>query len=150
MTATNHALTGAVVALAVKKPELAIPLAFISHFVIDVIPHFEARDLPKKFANLFIYADVVISAVLAIFLAFIFSTKVSAWLIFICSVLAVSPDFMWAYRYFRIKDMDRVFAEPMSWVARFHLNIQLSESLQGIVIESAWFALMTLLLINLS
>ena len=149
MTATNHAVTGAVIALAVKKPEFAIPLAFLSHFLIDVVPHFEALDLPGKFARLFIFSDALVAAILSIFVALIFNVKVPAWLIFICSAAAVSPDFMWAFRYFRLKDMDKVFDEPMSWVARLHLDIQLSETLRGILVEAAWLVAMITLLIKL-
>lgn len=150
MTATNHAVTGAVIAIAVKKPELAIPLAFLSHFAIDVIPHFEARDLPEKFSRLFIFSDALIAAILTIFITFIFNVRVPAWLIFICSAVAVSPDFMWAYRFFRLKDMDKVFKEPMSWIARLHLDIQLSETVKGIIVEGFWLVVMFTLLFKLS
>jgi hypothetical protein len=150
MTATNHAITGAMIAIAIKKPELAIPLAFISHFLIDMIPHFEARDLPERFSRLFIFSDALIAAILTISITFLFNTKVPAWLIFICSAAAVSPDFMWAFRFFRLKDMDRVFKDPMSWIARFHLDIQFSETLKGIVVEGFWFAVMFTLLFKLS
>lgn len=150
MTATNHAVTGAVIAAGLKRPELAIPLAFISHFVIDMIPHFEARDLPPNFSKLFIAADVLISVIWIILLTVFASVEVPAWLIFVCSAVAVSPDFMWVFRYLRIKDLDKVFTEPMSRIARLHLNIQFSETLKGIMVEAVWLALMVSLLIKLS
>ena len=40
MTATNHALSGALIGLAVMQPILALPLAFVSHFMLDAVPHF--------------------------------------------------------------------------------------------------------------
>ena len=43
MTATNHALTGATIATLVRQPYLAIPLAFLSHFFCDALPHFDIK-----------------------------------------------------------------------------------------------------------
>jgi len=42
MTATAHALIGASIAVKVVNPILGIPLAIISHFVADLIPHWDA------------------------------------------------------------------------------------------------------------
>ena len=59
MTGFNHGMTGAVIALTVKKPELAIPLSFLSHFAQDAIPHFGIpgyKLFTKKF-NLGLLAD---------------------------------------------------------------------------------------------
>jgi hypothetical protein len=39
MMATSHAVSGAVIALAIREPVLALPLAFVSHFVLDSLPH---------------------------------------------------------------------------------------------------------------
>lgn len=149
MTATNHALTGAVIALVVKKPELAIPLAFLSHFAVDVIPHFEARELPPKFSKAFIFGDAIVAGNLAILLAVLLRNSLSIWIISACMFAAVSPDLMWGWRYYRIKDLDKVFSEPMSWLSRLHLKIQLSETLAGIIVEVAWLTGMVFLIIEL-
>jgi hypothetical protein len=150
MTATNHVLTGTVVALAVRQPVLAIPLAFLSHFAIDVIPHFEARNLSSKIARLFIFSDVFIGGAIAILMTVLLQDYRSSWVIFICAFIALSPDLIWAWRYYRLKDLDKTFAGPMSWVSRLHLKIQLSETLQGFFVEIAWFALMIFLIIKLT
>ena len=49
MTATNHALTGAAIGFIVGVPAIAIPLALISHFVLDAIPHFRSGIEGEKF-----------------------------------------------------------------------------------------------------
>jgi len=41
MLCTPHLLTGAAIVMAVPQPELSLPLAFLSHFVLDTIPHTE-------------------------------------------------------------------------------------------------------------
>jgi hypothetical protein len=151
MTATNHALTGVVVALVINQPALAIPLAFLSHFAVDVIPHFEARDLPSEvLAKLFIISDVVIAGTVTILLTVFLHTNLSPSLIFTCMLAAISPDLIWAWRYFRIKNLDKVFVEPMSWLSRWHLKIQWSETLPGFLVEAGWLVLMSTLIDRLA
>lgn len=41
MTATAHALIGASIAARVANPLLGIPIAIISHFIADLIPHWD-------------------------------------------------------------------------------------------------------------
>ena len=45
MTATNHALTGAIIGLTAVNPLPAVLLAFVSHYFLDIMPHF---GLPEK------------------------------------------------------------------------------------------------------
>jgi hypothetical protein len=61
MTGFNHGMTGAAIALAVKQPALAVPLAFLSHFVTDMIPHFglNEQELFSKRFNLILFADFI-------------------------------------------------------------------------------------------
>jgi len=40
MLITNHVLAGSIIGLTVKEPSLAIIIAFASHFVMDMMPHF--------------------------------------------------------------------------------------------------------------
>src|SRR3990167_8457941 len=42
MTATAHALIGASIASKVVNPAVGIPLAIISHFLADLVPHWDA------------------------------------------------------------------------------------------------------------
>ena len=44
MTATNHALTGAIIGLVIGEPVLAIALAFASHFICDALPPVGSQD----------------------------------------------------------------------------------------------------------
>ena len=40
MVITNHVLAGSLIGIGIKEPTLAITLAFVSHFVMDALPHF--------------------------------------------------------------------------------------------------------------
>jgi hypothetical protein len=149
MTATNHAITGAVIALAVKQPVLAIPLAFLSHYLVDVIPHFEARDLPKRWSQIFIGSDLAVFFIGTLSVLFFLHFKIASWIVAASMSAAALPDFAWIWRYLRIRDLDKTFDEPMSSLSRLHLKIQISESLRGIWIEAAWFIAALALIIKL-
>ena len=139
MTATNHALTGAVIALAVKKPELAIPLAFVVHFAMDAIPHFDAGPDSPNLAKIAISIDLIIAACLTVALSLLIKNGASGWLIFACASACMSPDLVWGWRYYKLRDFRKIISEPMSRFSRFHQKIQWSETRQGIFVEIAWF-----------
>lgn len=41
MTSVSHALIGAAIASRLPNPVIGLPLAFISHFIADIIPHWD-------------------------------------------------------------------------------------------------------------
>lgn len=41
MTATSHALVGAAIAAKIADPAIALPIAFVSHFIFDKLPHWD-------------------------------------------------------------------------------------------------------------
>jgi len=43
MTATPHILAGAVIGKVLRRPWLAWPVAFVSHFLLDFIPHLDSH-----------------------------------------------------------------------------------------------------------
>lgn len=52
MFVTSHLLTGAAIGSVVPNPLLTIPLAFVSHFAMDALPHWPKvvpeKNLPRK------------------------------------------------------------------------------------------------------
>jgi hypothetical protein len=96
MILTPHLLLGAVIAVKIQNPFLAILLAFFSHYFLDFIPHIEysikniieknwKKSLPD-FLKLFL--DFFFGIALILF----FTNK--APIIFICSFFAILPDGM--------------------------------------------------------
>lgn len=139
MTATNHALTGAIIGLTIDKPLLAIPLAFLSHFVCDAIPHFKfAGDFDNvakssKFARyLIIEAFLCFLIVLGLYLKQPFHWQVAA----ICAFLATSPDFMWIRKFISAKH-NKKFHETL--FDKFASKIQWFQRPIGAVVEIVWF-----------
>ncbi|OGL34713.1 hypothetical protein A3F65_03395 [Candidatus Saccharibacteria bacterium RIFCSPHIGHO2_12_FULL_47_16b] len=146
MTATNHALTGAAIALAVKRPELAIPLAFASHFALDAIPHSgvpPGQFVFKKYFKI-VAVDLTIAAILAVALLIIF--KDHFWLVFSCMAVAAGPDGIWWFYRKNLEKNDKTGIDPIS---RFHWWIQWKEFQKGIYIELLWFGLMIFLITQL-
>ncbi len=133
LRAVNHGLTGAVIAIAVRQPLLAIPLAFLSHFICDAIPHsggegWDVRD--KRFLRL-LYLDMALAVVSTLVVAWVWHHI--WWLVILCSFLAASPDLAWLYyRYFFPK-------KEFGKISEFHKNIQWSETHKGYYLELVWF-----------
>jgi hypothetical protein len=138
-------MTGAVIALVVKQPALAVPLAFLSHFIIDAIPHFgviEKEIFGRRF-NIILILDFLFAVCLMILLAFLFPAH--AWIIWACMIAAASPDLMWAYHRLYLMKRPRRFGI----IAKFHSKIQWSQTMPGACVEALWFLLIGSLILTL-
>jgi hypothetical protein len=145
MTGTNHGMTGAVIALLVKEPVVAIPLSFMSHFVCDAIPHFGVNDKPgepddelfsKKF-NIILICDFLLAVSIMVVLAFWFPSQ--KWVIWFSMVAAAIPDVMAAYTRLYL---ERVKKQPYKKEKHFSSRIQWSQTYKGAYVEAVWFVLM--------
>lgn len=139
MTATNHALTGAVIGLVTGEPLLALPAALVSHFICDAIPHFGSASPPQvklrnnSFRN-YLVVEFCLCVLLVACLAFF---RPEHWfLASACAFLATSPDLLWINRYLKIR---RGKHWKRSAYARFAGNIQWFEKPIGAAVEAAWF-----------
>lgn len=147
MTATNHALSGALIGLVVTQPLIALPLAFVSHFVLDAIPHFGFDEhgghlkVKKKFHKV-LYIDALLLTLLILFLL----VSGASWLVFACLFLAGSPDIIWAYRYVVKEKLGKAAPSPKNAFNRFHSHIQKSQTFKGLYVEVP-FALIFFVLI---
>lgn len=127
MTLTTHALVGAaVVSLFPQHPVLGVSAAFISHFAIDAIPHWD-YPIASSSINPYVaarmkydkafWSDVMRIGSDALFGLLIslwfFNAKVSPALIFIAVFFAILPDPL-LFVYSRFKH------EPLVTLQRFH------------------------------
>lgn len=141
MTGLNHAVTGALVAVVVKEPLIALPVALLSHFVIDSLPHWDyAVPNHPAIRRLVIGSDMMLSLLLIVALALVAGDK--AWLVLACGFLAILPDSMWLPYILYGKPSLTDKNTPLNLLRRFHFKIQWSESPAGIFVEMAWFAAM--------
>lgn len=144
MTATNHALTGAAIATLIRQPFLAIPLAFISHFVCDALPHF---GLKLKFGSKamwrYLYIEAAVMAVLGVGLL-TYGTKAGIILLLLSAAAAMAPDLSW-YVYGKLGRQGK--PDTYNPLNKLHYNIQWSETKLGIIPELAWAAVMISIII---
>lgn len=135
MTATNHAITGAFIATLVKQPYLALPLAFLSHFFCDALPHFDSGfTFGKRSMYIYLAGDGLLAVLAAAFL--LWQGVENPLLLAVSGFAAMSPDLAWLY--YGIKDGTPDKRETHGVVSRFHSNIQWSATKLGIVPEIIW------------
>lgn len=148
MTGFNHGVTGALIALTVKQPALAVPLAFLSHFATDMIPHFglDEKQLFKRHFNAILVADFLFAVFLMILLAVLFPAQ--KWLIWTCMIAAASPDLMWAYHRLYIEHLKKRPVK-LGKIAQFHGKIQWSQTVPGALYEAAWFLLIGSIILDI-
>lgn len=135
MTATNHGLFGAVIAISLQKyPAVAIAIAPFSHFLLDSIPHFADKgwDLRGKTFLRFLVFDCILAVISTLLIAFVW--RDIALLVIACAFLSASPDLMWIYYEYVNPKLRKVHILP-----RFHSWIQWSETRPGMAVEVVWF-----------
>lgn len=78
MLLTPHTAAGIAIASVLPDPQIAIPLSFFSHFILDFIPHWDRIGLglleekfrplsPKSFPFQFILLDALLSLTISLF-----------------------------------------------------------------------------------
>jgi len=142
MTATNHALTGAVIGLTIGNPFVALPAALLSHFVCDAMPHYgpttEERTLLRSrgFA-VRLLVDALLCGLLV--LALVLTSPLHWQLAALCAFVAAAPDFASLPR-FRSARSNAWNPERASVYERFAKKIQWFERPIGAFVELAWCA----------
>ncbi len=136
MTGFSHSTTGVVIALAVHNPALALPLALLSHFVLDAFPHYGDKDVDgtNKAFQRFILIDAVFGfAVATVMFALMPEHRL---LIALCAAMATVPDLMWLPNHIRqIKNQP---SKPHNLLMRWHSDIQFEHPVWGIAAEVVW------------
>ncbi len=144
MTATNHVVTGAVVVALIDKPLIAIPVAFLTHFALDALPHFGAKERDMRFLVV-LATDMGFAASILLAMA-ILGLPNWPWLV-AGGIACASPDLMWLYYLiYELKGQKKKLIP----IAKFHAKIQWSETKLGIIIELVWFFLMSATLFRLT
>ena len=137
MTATNHAITGAIIATVIHKPAIALPIALLSHFATDAIPHFGygghggyRQAIKRKLQKAMMLADPI---AFVPFLLILITRHASIW-VYLAAFLAVSPDLHDFIAYF-------FFKKDTGWnrFSKLASAIQWCERPWGVTVEIAWY-----------
>lgn len=137
MTGINHMATGAIIGAAINSPIVAMPVAFASHFALDVLPHYGNDHNRKRFKILIaLDAILVVAIVVGLLIA-----RPHKWLsMLVCGLLAMSPDLMWLPEF--IRDIRKKEAKARTRIMHFHQRIQWGERVWGAAVEAAWMVLL--------
>jgi len=143
MTATAHALVGAVIATKFVNPFVGYPAAFASHFLMDAIPHWDFGTNWRKKSRLRLFIESTIDVVVGFALVFVlFRNLVDPVYLWSMVVMAQLPDWLevpaW---YFNFK------VPPFSWAQDFQdfihhrLALPWGLAVQGVVVVMVLWAL---------
>lgn len=151
MTVTNHILAGSIIGLNIKEPILAVFLAFASHFVMDMLPHFGYpgnRGYTEVLKHKLSYIVGVITLLTTAWVVFILIDN-NSWFPLICGVTAASPDVAGLYNYAAYEKKGE-FAKGLLklFQVQFHRGIQKFERPWGIFIEITVFIVLLLVLLK--
>ena len=143
MKALNHAIFGSLIAVTVSEPLIAIPLSLVSHFLMDIIPHYgEDPKAPRGSRPYYISIAADATLTILVLLLFLSFHPVHAQLLIVCAFVAISPDLLWPLALFIKK------RGPIWETFKFHKNIQ-NESRSGIYVEIGWFIITTAIVISI-
>ena len=68
MLETPHALVGMAVVTLIPNPLISLPLAFISHFIVDMLPHWNWKPDTRPLSLLGIILDLILLEIIAVYL----------------------------------------------------------------------------------
>ena len=137
MTTSNHMLTGSIIALALKNPLYVLPAAFLSHFVLDMLPHFgntdsklNSKQLFRKYLSFEIFGSLGIVVLLS-------TGSYGLNLMTSAAMLSILPDIEWPVRYLFFASKGK--QPPATFTAHIHKRIQWCEREWAAIIEILFF-----------
>ena len=141
MTASSHALAGGAIGFVITNPVVALPLAFISHFVLDLLPHFGfATPTDRKRHPRLQRTYLLIEAIfpLSFFTTLLFLG--APWLVIAAALISIAPDLIWPYKFFVASKPDSLstpgqHTREEGLYSYWHKRIQKFESIQGGIVE---------------
>jgi hypothetical protein len=146
MTATNHSITAANLAL-ITKTWWILPIALVSHFVLDALPHFgstKGKDVDKKFIVVYTIDFILLCS---LWLIVLLVTGHFRFLVIAAMTAAALPDVVWIYRL--ILKLRKKIVPKKNILTRFHTAIQWGERSWGWTIELGWLSVMAVIFISL-
>lgn len=132
MLETPHVVLGAAIATKIPNPFIAIPLAFVSHFVLDKVPHWnphlytetQKSGHPSKVSTAIAISDIGLSLIMGFWFAgrYLPDYQKSA-IVLACCLASVAPDVVkYPYYYFKMR-----FKTLVAWV-KFERSLQVDTS----------------------
>ncbi len=138
MVAVNHMLMGAVIGAGFASP-IVVPIALLSHYVLDILPHYGSVGHGKRMDDHVWKVDTCITISLLIYISYFAQLDYRLWTL-VGAVVAVLPDLAWVYRFAVVERFGSIPPQPpKSFVNTFHADIQKLESPDRLWIEAVAF-----------
>ncbi|HEY4695025.1 MAG TPA: hypothetical protein VIH52_03660 [Candidatus Nanoarchaeia archaeon] len=146
MLSTPHLLVGAAIIKAVPEPTISLPLALLSHFVLDSIPHWDGS--PQAPFSLKASSAIIIDYAFGASLVLLFSVGFeNQYLIWLGAFLGTLPDFLLG----TYKHLESFFSR-WSFIRipnEFHMSIQRNIPFkEGLVVSTLTSLLAIFVLLN--
>lgn len=120
MTAIAHALVGGAIAASIPDPSIGLPLAAISHPLMDLIPHWDYANNWRKKPKIKLFTEGVLDLLIGVILSYLlFGQNINFW--YFAGALFVSE--MWDIFQIPYWFLKWDFP-PFSWVYEFGHRIQ--------------------------
>lgn len=122
MTATAHALIGASLAAKIANPYIGIPAAILSHFIADLVPHWDAGTNHREKSVMRLRGEAVVDVLLGFAFVFIlFRTQAMQNPVYMFSMIIAAqlPDWLEAPSW-----MFGFKIPPFSWMDWLGHNLQ--------------------------
>ena len=152
MSITIHMLAGSLIAISIKSPFLAVPLAYASHFAMDAVPHFgypggtdfkSAVKIAAKHKLTYVYSFITAVTLLAVSVSLVVTKNYYALLL---GLVALFPDaFMTLYHFLVERNGRKIDNFFTRLNLKFHGKIQY-ERPWGIWIELVVFVMLSYVL----
>lgn len=151
MTIANHVLAGSIIGLTIKEPVLAIVVAFASHFVMDILPHFGYpgnKGYPEVLKHRLSYIVGITTFFLTLWIILMLIAN-NLWFPLICGITAASPDIAGWYNYIAYEKKGELAKGILKLLhVQFHRRIQRFEQPWGIYIEIVVFVILSSVLLG--
>lgn len=134
MTGTNHSIVGALIGITVGMPIVAIPIAFMSHFLLDAMPHFGEQFSEKSWRTKMVWGVDIVGLVILVIL-FAIAPIENKWVVGASAFAAFSPDIAWIYRFIVLEKLGTLPPPPKNALNAFHARIQTMEFRNGYFVE---------------
>ncbi len=132
MLLTTHVFVGVVIGILVKNPWIALPAALLSHFALDILPHWDFFSFQNKITSEImrkIYGDVFLGLLVGCYFAYTVMPNLSkAITILGCSFLSIFPDLIEAPYVFWKKEW-AICTQTISLQHKLHWKLKFPEGL---------------------
>lgn len=136
------------VAVAVKEPLIALPLALLSHYLLDMLPHYGLPTWAERRRHILLFTCVITFDVIFSLALFAFLLLHAPWYVFAAGFLAFAPDIMWLYRYLIKGKLGGLPVGHIGRFASFHKRIQKREFSLGLFVEAPLMVVLFILVQN--